>query len=113
MRSARGQDGHKRELRSTIILSANGKPFASSFIVRSGAAVALDKGTAIERPKLFREKFAVSPNQLPVKVDSSAAIIRSLNAHHVPVHLASVPVIGFVVSLPGSEMKRSGDFLIE
>src|SRR6266850_6208663 len=113
MRSARGQDGHKRELRSAIILSANGKPFASSFIVRSGAAVAFDKGTAIERPKLFREKFAVSPNQLPVKVDFAAAVIRPLNADHVPMHLASVPVIGFIVSLAGGEMKRAGDFLVE
>src|SRR4029077_18146071 len=63
--------------------------------------------------QLAREKLSIFPNQFAVEVDLSTPVIGTLNADHVPVDLAPVSVVGFLVSLSRGEMKRAGDFLIK
>ena len=71
-----------------------------------GADFSFDNNNLIEPLPIFANRFAV-------EVDFSTAVIRALDAYHVPVNLAPVPIVRFFVSLPRREMKRAGDFLIE
>jgi hypothetical protein len=47
----------------------------------------------------FGEKFSVSPHQLSVEVNFPASVILALDADHIPVHLAAITVISFLVGL--------------
>src|SRR5204863_6485400 len=48
-----------------------------------------------------------------VEVNFAAAVILALDADHVPMDLTAVAVVRFFVSLARSEMKRTGDLLVE
>src|SRR2546423_7184297 len=63
--------------------------------------------------QLFRQKFAISSNEFAIEINLAAAIIRSLDADHVPMDLAAVAIISFFISLARSEMKRGRDFLVK
>jgi hypothetical protein len=63
--------------------------------------------------QLLRQKFSIAPDQLTVEIDLAATVFWALDAYHVPVDLAPIPIIRFFVSLARSKMKRAGDFLVE
>src|SRR5688572_15844060 len=77
--------------------------------------------SAISRPQLLRiqpaqlrrRENAVFADELVIEVDLAAAVVFSLNADHVPVHLAAVAVVGFVVRLAGREVEAAGDLFVE
>jgi hypothetical protein len=62
---------------------------------------------------LLGQKFSVSPDQFSIEINLPSAVVRSLDVYHVPVYLASIPIIGFFISLSRREMKRAGDLLIK
>ena len=61
--------------------------------------------TRIEQAQLLREKFPVATDEFPVEINFPAAVIWTLNADHIPVNLASVSVVSFLVGLSRSEME--------
>ena len=63
--------------------------------------------------KFLWNKEAIFADELLVKVDLAPAIVRSLDADHIPMDLAAVAVIGPFVSLSGREMKGTGDLFVE
>src|SRR5688500_4254664 len=67
----------------------------------------------IEGLKSFRDEQAVFADQFPVEVNLSAAVLRTLDAYHVPVYLGAVPILGLLVALAGCEMEGTGDLFIE
>src|SRR5205823_1766859 len=71
------------------------------------------KSVSVQGTQLLWQKFAVLPDQFAVEINFSAAVFWTLNVHHVPVDLASVPIVGFLVRLSRSKMKRAGNFLVE
>ena len=67
----------------------------------------------VEPVQLFRHEQAVFTDKLIVKADLAAAVFRALDADHVPVDLAAVAVVGFLVGLARREMEGAGDLLVE
>src|SRR6266404_3080077 len=63
--------------------------------------------------QLVREKLSIFPNQFAVEVNFSTPVIGTLNAYHVPVDLAPVSIVCFLISLSWRQVKRAGDFLIK
>src|SRR6266404_2695537 len=63
--------------------------------------------------QLVREKPSIFPNQFAVEVNFSTPVIGTLNAYHVPVDLAPVSIVCFLISLSWRQVKRAGDFLIK
>src|SRR5207248_2991249 len=61
----------------------------------------------------FWKELTVAADHLAIEVDFTSAVIFSLDAHHVPVHLTAIAIVRFFVGLTGREMKRTGDFFIE
>ena len=51
--------------------------------------------------------------RLAVEPDFAAAVFRTLDADHVPVHGGLVAVAGGLVGLAGREVERAGDLLVE
>src|ERR1700679_672226 len=61
----------------------------------------------------LRQEHAVLADQLAVKPDLAAAVLRPLDADHVPVDLRLVAVPAVLVGLPGSEVEGARDLLVE
>ena len=53
----------------------------------------------------FRHEHPVLADQFSIEPNLAAAVFRSLDTHHVPMHLRFVAVTHTVVSLPRCEMK--------
>src|SRR4051794_22588266 len=52
-------------------------------------------------------------DELSVEADFAAAVVGALDADHVPVNLALVAIVGFLVGLSGGEVEAAGDFFVE
>src|SRR5439155_22761152 len=98
--------------RAAASLIMPGIPHASSPYV-SCAHETHVQSLPVQRTPLVQKKPSIFANRFAVEVDFSTAVIRALDAYHIPVNLAPVPIVRFFVSLPRREMKRAGDFLIE
>src|SRR5450631_1067546 len=109
MRWATGRSGRRETRDQPLASSANGCRSRSFLLI----ALAPGEVPAIEGPKLFWQKLAVAANQFSVKVDFPSTVVRALNAHHVPVHLASIPIIRLLIGLARRKMKGTGDLFIE
>src|SRR5687768_5594959 len=71
------------------------------------------KPFGIQPLQLAKRKHPILPHQLLVKVDLPAAVVLALDAHHVPVDLALVAVVGLLVRLAGREVEAAGDLFVE
>src|SRR5207302_3741866 len=58
-------------------------------------------------------EFAILANEFAIKIDLAAAIFPALNVDHVPMHLAAVPIVGRLIGLAGSKMKRPRNLFVE
>src|SRR5258707_12995410 len=67
----------------------------------------------VEPGQLFAHEQAIFTDELIIKIDFAAAVFGTLNRDEVPVNLASVAVVGFLVGLAGRKMKGSGDLLVK
>jgi len=63
--------------------------------------------------QLVRQKLPIFAKQFAVEVDFSTAVIRALDVYHVPVNLAPIPIVRFLVSLSRGEMERASDLLVK
>src|SRR4051795_8868607 len=66
---------------------------------RKSASPLLRKTPPIQRSQIRGDELAIFPNQFAVEINFAAAVIRPLNANHVPMDLAAISVIGVVVGL--------------
>src|SRR5580658_2288109 len=66
----------------------------------------------IQLVKRLGHEQAVLADQPPVEAYLAAAVIRALDANHVPVDLGLVAVSAVIVGLARGEVKRPGDLLV-
>src|SRR5947208_10143775 len=82
-------------------------------VAYGGRALPFHEPAAVQRAKLFRHKFAIPSDDFAIEANFAAAILRTLNTHHVPVHLASIAIVTFLVCLARREVKGAADFFVE
>ena len=70
-------------------------------------------GLPVQLVERLRNKLSVLADKFAIKPDLSAPVVSPLDADHVPVDLRLIAIAGFIVGLPGSEMKRPGNFFIK
>ena len=71
------------------------------------------EAAAIQRSQIGGKKFAIFADQFSVEVNLAAAVIGSLDANHIPMNLAAVPVVGLFIRLTRREMERARNLFIE
>jgi hypothetical protein len=74
------------------------------YAVRSGRQLLLWQ-TFIQWLQIGRDEKAVLPNQLIIKPDLPATVVRSLDQNQVPVNAAAIAVVGFVVRIAGCKVE--------
>src|SRR5947207_12262731 len=55
----------------------------------------------------------VFADELAIELDLAAPEVGALDADHVPMDLAAVAIVGFVVGLAGRQVKAAGDLFVE